>query len=80
MHGVVGFVGLQVALGITTLLYLVPLPLASAHQAGSLALLSSVIILGGRTWVPKRAARLVSQKLARSRPVASSPAFPGRAV
>lgn len=63
MHGVVGFVGLQVALGITTLLYLVPLPLASAHQAGSLALLSSVIILGGRTWVPRRAARLVSQRL-----------------
>lgn len=65
MHGVVGFVGLQVALGITTLLYLVPIPLASAHQAGSLALLSSVIILGGRTWVPRRAARLVSQRLAK---------------
>ncbi|KAL8763298.1 MAG: hypothetical protein Q9184_000854 [Pyrenodesmia sp. 2 TL-2023] len=80
MQGVVGFVGLQVALGITTLLYLVPLPLASAHQAGSLALLSSVIILGGRTWVPNRAARLVSQKLARSRLVASSPTFPKRAV
>lgn len=61
MHGVVGFVGLQVALGITTLLYLVPLPLASAHQAGSLALLSSVIILGSRTWFPRRAAKLVRQ-------------------
>ncbi|KAL9005424.1 MAG: hypothetical protein Q9188_001818 [Gyalolechia gomerana] len=69
MHGVVGFVGLQVALGISTLLYLVPLPLASAHQAGSLALLSSVIILGGRTWVPRRAARLVQQQLGKSRPV-----------
>lgn len=67
MHGVVGFVGLQVALGISTLLYLVPLPLASAHQAGSLALLSSVIILGGRTWVPRRAAKLLQQQLKRSR-------------
>lgn len=63
MHGVVGFVFLQVILGISTLIYLVPLPLASAHQAGSLALLSSVIILGSRIWVPGRASRLVSQKL-----------------
>ncbi|KAI4142218.1 MAG: hypothetical protein L6R39_005031 [Caloplaca ligustica] len=69
MHGVVGFVCLQVALGISTLLYLVPLPLASAHQAGALALLSSVVILGGRTWVPRRAASLVSQRLVQSRPV-----------
>lgn len=63
MHGVVGFVFLQVTLGISTLIYLVPLPLASAHQAGSLALLSSVIILGSRIWVPRRASRLVRQKL-----------------
>lgn len=63
MHGVLGFVFLQVTLGISTLIYLVPLPLASAHQAGSLALLSSVIILGSRTWVPRRASRLVQQKL-----------------
>lgn len=63
MHGVVGFVSLQVILGISTLIYLVPLPLASAHQAGSLALLSSVIILGSRSWIPGRAARLVAQRL-----------------
>lgn len=67
VHGVVGFVCLQVALGITTLLYLVPLPLASAHQAGSLALLSSVIVLGSRTWVPSRASRLIAQRLAKAR-------------
>lgn len=54
MHGVVGFACLQVALGISTLIYLVPLPLASAHQAGSLALLSYVILLGSRTWVPNK--------------------------
>ncbi|KAL8869004.1 MAG: hypothetical protein Q9174_004599 [Haloplaca sp. 1 TL-2023] len=74
MHGVVGFVGLQVALGITTLLYLVPLPLASAHQAGSLALLTSVVILGGRTWVPRRAARLVSQRMSKVATASPRPA------
>lgn len=63
MHGVVGFVFLQVVLGISTLIYLVPLPLASAHQAGSLALLSYVIILGSRTWIPVRASRLMARKL-----------------
>lgn len=63
LHGVVGFVFLQVVLGISTLIYLVPLPLASAHQAGSLALLSYVMILGSRTWIPVRASRLVAQKL-----------------
>ena len=63
VHGVVGFVFLQVILGISTLIYMVPLPLASAHQAGSLALLSSIIILGSRTWVPGRASRLVAQRL-----------------
>ena len=33
----------QVALGISTLLYLVPVPLAAAHQAGSVALLTTAI-------------------------------------
>jgi cytochrome c oxidase assembly protein subunit 15 len=33
----------QVALGISTLLYLVPVPLAAAHQAGSVALLTAAI-------------------------------------
>lgn len=54
MHGVVGFACLQVALGISTLIYLVPLPLASAHQAGSLALLSYVLLLANRTFLPNR--------------------------
>ncbi len=35
----------QATLGITTLIYLVPIPLASAHQAGSLALLSMLVAL-----------------------------------
>jgi heme a synthase len=63
VHGVVGFVWLQVILGISTLIYLVPLPLASAHQAGSLALLTWTLVLGSRVWYPSRAARLLAQRL-----------------
>jgi len=36
-------VNVQAALGISTLLYLVPVPLAAAHQAGSVALLTAAI-------------------------------------
>lgn len=39
----VAVVAVQVTLGITTLIYMVPIPLASAHQAGSLALLSVLV-------------------------------------
>lgn len=35
----------QVALGISTLVYLVPTPLAASHQAGSLLLLSTALWL-----------------------------------
>jgi cytochrome c oxidase assembly protein subunit 15 len=41
--------------------YLVPTPLAAAHQAGALALLTGVFALGNRVWVPKRTLRLVQQ-------------------
>ncbi|KAL2059759.1 hypothetical protein VTL71DRAFT_10143 [Oculimacula yallundae] len=60
--GVVHLVGLQVALGISTLIYLVPVPLASAHQAGSLALLTGVLVLGGRVWVPRSLLKLVKSR------------------
>jgi heme a synthase len=63
IHGVVGFAWLQVILGISTLLYLVPTPLASAHQAGSLALLSYCFVLGGRVWVPRAAARVLEERI-----------------
>ena len=59
MLGVVHLVSIQVALGITTLWYLVPTPLAAAHQAGALALLSGVFLLGSRVWIPTRTRRLV---------------------
>lgn len=63
IHGVVGFAWLQVILGISTLIYLVPMPLASAHQAGSLALLSYVLILGNRTWLPnRRVSKLLAER------------------
>ncbi|KAK9457788.1 cytochrome oxidase assembly protein-domain-containing protein [Dipodascopsis uninucleata] len=52
-HGALGFACLQVTLGITTLLYLVPIPLAAAHQAGSLALLTQVVIWCLRLRIPR---------------------------
>jgi heme a synthase len=57
--GLVHLVSLQVVLGITTLWYLVPTPLAAAHQAGALALLTGVFVLANRVWVPKRTIRLL---------------------
>lgn len=64
MHGVVGFVWLQVILGITTLLYLVPTHLASTHQAGSLALLTWTIVLGSRVWLPSAAVqKIVAERM-----------------
>ncbi|EHY58198.1 Cytochrome c oxidase assembly protein cox15 [Exophiala dermatitidis] len=66
VHGVVGFVCLQVILGITTLLYLVPTHLASAHQAGSLFLLTWTVVLGSRVWFPTQAARILAQRMQQS--------------
>ncbi|OBT57529.1 hypothetical protein VE04_02118 [Pseudogymnoascus sp. 24MN13] len=66
MVGVVHFALTQVALGIATLLYLVPLPLASAHQACSMGLLTMTLVLGSRLWVPKRSLRLVQSSMAQA--------------
>lgn len=44
-HLMMGMAWAQGSLGLLTLLYVVPIPLASAHQAGSLALLSSFVWL-----------------------------------
>ena len=51
-------VNLQVLLGISTLLYLVPVPLAAAHQAGSVLLLSAMVHLLINLRRPGTAARL----------------------
>jgi cytochrome c oxidase assembly protein subunit 15 len=72
MLGVVHLVFLQVVLGISTLIYLVPVPLAAAHQAGSLALLTGTLVLGSRVWVPKRSMQLLQSKLK----FAASQSFP----
>lgn len=48
---------LQVALGISTLVYLVPTPLAAAHQAGSLVLLSLCVGAGVSLRMPGKAAQ-----------------------
>jgi cytochrome c oxidase assembly protein subunit 15 len=61
MLGVVHLVSIQVALGISTLWYLVPTPLAAAHQAGALALLSGVFLLGSRVWIPTHTRNLVKK-------------------
>jgi len=63
MLGVVHLVSLQVVLGISTLWYLVPTPLAAAHQAGALALLTGVALLASRVRVSKRSLMLVQRAL-----------------
>ncbi|RKF57514.1 Electron transfer protein 1, mitochondrial [Golovinomyces cichoracearum] len=66
MLGVVHLVLLQISLGITTLIYLVPIPLAAMHQAGALALLTGVTVLGSRVWIPKRTWALMKKRLEHS--------------
>lgn len=48
-----GLVILQASLGISTLIYVVPTPLAAAHQAGALALLTGVLFFAKATKLPK---------------------------
>ena len=57
LRSVLGIACLQVTLGISTLIYLVPIPLASAHQAGSLALFTAVLVLRSRMHAPQQLAR-----------------------
>lgn len=61
--GVVHLASLQVVLGISTLWYLVPTPLAAAHQAGALALLTGMAVLGSRVSSSRRAMKLVQRAL-----------------
>ncbi|KAK0641067.1 cytochrome oxidase assembly protein-domain-containing protein [Cercophora newfieldiana] len=64
--GLVHLVSLQLALGISTLIYIVPIPLAAAHQAGALALLTGVLVLGQRLRIPKGTLALVQKRLLQS--------------
>ena len=45
VHLLLGWLAVQVMLGITTLLYIVPVPLAAAHQAGALVLFSIALFV-----------------------------------
>ncbi|WP_372523425.1 COX15/CtaA family protein [Sulfuricaulis sp.] len=45
VHFLTGWLAVQVLLGIATLLYVVPIPLAAAHQAGALVLFSVALTL-----------------------------------
>jgi heme a synthase len=63
VHSVLGFALLQVTLGISTLLYLVPTTLASLHQAGALALLTATVNLWQRSTFPRHAARVFEKRI-----------------
>jgi len=81
VHGVVAFAFMQVGLGISTLLYLVPIPLASAHQAGSLFLLTWVMVLGSRVWHPSRTAKLLQMAVkARGQQVSQAAAHAAKRI
>jgi cytochrome c oxidase assembly protein subunit 15 len=61
--GMLHLVLMQLTLGITTLMYMCPIPLAAAHQAGALALLTGALVVGQRLRVPKSTMALVQKAL-----------------
>lgn len=66
-RGVTGLLHLglaQVALGISTLIYMVPLPLAALHQAGAMAVLTGTLVLGHRLRVPKSLIATLNRRIA----------------
>lgn len=64
MHAMMGLVTLQAVLGISTLIYLVPIPLAAAHQAGALALLTGCLAFAANIKRPRaQAVTFISAKM-----------------
>lgn len=57
MRAMMGVVTAQLALGILTLWYVVPISLASMHQAGALALLTSTLLFASQVRKPRMATR-----------------------
>jgi cytochrome c oxidase assembly protein subunit 15 len=53
LHTLAAVATLQAALGISTLLLVVPLPLAVAHQAGALLLLTAALVARHALAVPR---------------------------
>src|SRR5438445_4534266 len=45
LHALLAAAALQFALGVSTLLLVIPIPLAAAHQAGAVLLLTAAIVL-----------------------------------
>ncbi|KAM6481535.1 cytochrome oxidase assembly protein-domain-containing protein [Trichoderma sp. SZMC 28011] len=66
--GLVHLVTLQAALGISTLIYMVPTHLAATHQAGSLAVLTGALVLAHRLHIPKSTVRMIEKKLKQVKP------------
>lgn len=61
--GVLHLMIMQVTLGISTLIYMVPTHLAATHQAGALALLTGALVLGSRLRIPKGTLMLLQRRL-----------------
>lgn len=59
VKAMMGLVTAQVGLGIATLVYLVPISLASIHQAGALALFTSAIIFAAQLRKPRVPMRIL---------------------
>jgi len=61
--GALHLVLMQATLGISTLIYIIPMWLAAMHQAGSLALLTGLLVLRGRMISPQRLNKLVEKHI-----------------
>jgi cytochrome c oxidase assembly protein subunit 15 len=81
LNGVLHLAILQVTLGISALIYMVPLWLGAAHQAGALALLTGMVVLGSKLRVSPRTLKLLAKQRARgAQAFGSSPAVLKRGV
>lgn len=61
--GVLHLMLMQVTLGISTLIYIVPTHLAATHQAGALALLTGALVLGSKLRIPRGTLMLLQRRL-----------------
>lgn len=64
VHGLLHLGLAQVTLGISTLIYMVPLPLAALHQAGAMAVLTGTLVLGQRLRIPKSLIAKLNRRVA----------------
>ncbi|MBE3042147.1 COX15/CtaA family protein [Candidatus Bathyarchaeota archaeon] len=74
--GLLHLVGMQVALGISTLIYMVPLPLAAMHQAGAMAVLTGALVLGTRLRVPKSLIATLNRQVSKGSKAEPGPKTP----